>query len=454
MEAIRSYLETNRRRFIDELFSFLRIPSVSPGEDHEEENRRAAERLKELLSSAGMDGARLIETGTNPLVYAEHIESPDLPTLLIYGHYDVMPAAIEDGWSSEPFEPELRDGRVYARGAEDNKGQIFIQVKALEYLLAARPVNCNIKVIYEGEEEMGSPRFRKALPSLGELLSADGALICDTDMIDADTPSLITGLRGMAAVELNLDGPAQDLHSGMFGGAVTNPANALTGILAALTDGRGRIAVPEFYRDVVDYDPQQRGKIARMPFDRGDFMAEVGVEDMSGEAGFTDLERKTIRPSMDINGISTGYTGPGLKAIIPGSATAKLSFRLVPDQDPGHIIRQFSEYVQSLVPPGVKLTVTVIGEAPGFVCSDDNPSIRAAHRACRQVFGRDPVHIYEGGAIPVVPAFKEHLEIDSALLGFGLPTDNIHGPDENFRLEQTWKGIETVIAFVRAFAGS
>jgi acetylornithine deacetylase/succinyl-diaminopimelate desuccinylase-like protein len=452
MNHIRKYLATHETRHMEQLFSLLRIPSISPGETHAAENRRCAELLRDMLANAGATHAELIETKTNPLVYAEYSESPELPTLLIYGHYDVMPAERENGWSSPPFEPEIRHGAVYARGAEDNKGQIFMQLLAFEYLRSVGPLGCNLRFLYEGEEEMGSIRLREILPDIADRLRADGLLICDTHMISPEQPALVTGIRGMLAVELEVSGPSRDLHSGMYGGAVVNPANVLTRLLADLKDSDGKITIPDFYRDVIEYDLAGREAIARMPFDRDEFMAETGVSDLDGEAGYSDLERKTIRPTFDINGLKSGYSGEGIKAIVPRSASAKISFRLVPDQDPDQIFGNLESHLRRMLPSGVSIEIRRIAAAPGMRCSDENPAIRAAHRAANKVFGAEPVHIFEGGALPVVVAFKEVLGLDSVMFGFGLSTDNIHGADEHLPLDQTRRGAEAITQFVREFA--
>ena len=456
MEKYPDYMNNNRERFLQEYFRLLEIPSVSPGALFCDECRAAAELLCGYLKDAGAENSELIESSSNPLVFGEKILSADLPTVLVYGHYDVMPASSDEGWSHHPFKSQLKDGEVFARGAQDNKGQLFILLKAIEYLISANLLNCNIKFIFEGNEETGSMPFQKVLEteSIKEKLKADIVLISDTDLVDPDTPSVVTGLRGAAIWDIEVTGPSSDLHSGIYGGAVVNPLNELVRVLGLLHDEKGRVTLPGFYDDVKEYSRKERAEFELQPFNENEILKFTGVEMLDGEIGFSPLERTTVRPTLEFTGVSGGYTGDGFKAIIPASAHAKIFARLVPNQNPEKIIEMLEPYLKSKINPAVRLTVTAGPRVSAFSSNTENKFYRAYEKACIKTFGKSPVKLRMGGSIGIVPAFKEYLGLESLLIGFGLGSDNIHGPNEHFSLERLWKGIETVIIFFKSIEKS
>ncbi len=452
MEEIREYLNVSKEKILEEYFRLLKIPSVSPGGLFSDECRAAAELLCGYLKDAGAEKSELIETAANPLVFGEKILSADLPTVLVYGHYDVMPASADEGWQSDPFSPQLKGGDVFARGAQDNKGQLFILLKAFEYLETFNQLPCNIKFIFEGNEETGSLPFQKVLETekLKEKLKADIVLISDTDLVDSETPSVVTGLRGAAIWDIDVTGPSSDLHSGIYGGAVVNPLNELVRVLGLLHDEKGRVTLPGFYDDVKEYSGKERAEFELQPFNENEILKFAGVEMLDGETGFSPLERTTVRPTLEFTGVSGGYTGDGFKAIIPASTHAKIFARLVPNQNPEMIIDMLEPYLKSKINPAVRLTVTAGPRVSAFSSDTENKFYRAYAKACIKTFGKSPVKIRMGGSIGIVPAFKEYLGIESLLIGFGLGSDNIHGPNEHFSLERIWKGIETVIIFFKS----
>ena len=444
---IKEYIRENEERFLDELASLVRIPSVSAQPEHRADIDRCAARWCELLLAAGADEARVMPSEGNPLVYAEKRVDPSRPTVLVYAHYDVMPPEPLDLWRTPPFELTVADGRVWGRGTDDDKGQALIQVKAFEYLVREGLLRHNVKFILEGEEEIGSPSLNGFLRTHRDLLRADVILVSDTSMLGADLPSLTVGLRGLAYWEIKVTGPNRDLHSGHFGGAVANPLNVLCRMLARVVDADGRIAVPGFYDDVEDISPEERAMIAAIPFDEEAYKAAIGVRELEGELGYSTLERNSCRPSFDICGIWGGYTGEGAKTVLPSWAKAKVSCRLVPHQDQAKISRLFADFIQSIAPRSVAVEVTPLHGGEGYVCPLSLPAYRAAERAFAEAFGRPPLAVRRGGSIPIISDFERELGIKTVLMGFGLESDAIHSPNENFRLDIMRRGIEAVALF-------
>lgn len=446
---IKKYIRENESRFMDELFSLIRIPSISALPEHKNDMSACAERWKELLLEAGVDKAEVMPSDGNPLVYAEKQINPAAPTVLIYAHYDVMPAEPLELWKSNPFEPEIRDGRIYARGADDDKGQAFIQVKAFEYAIRYGLLKHNVKFIFEGEEEIGSPSLNAFCKKHKELLKADVILVSDTSMLGTDLPSLTTGLRGLAYWQIEITGPNRDLHSGHFGGAVANPINILCKLLAQVTDSDGRITIPHFYDKVEEVPAAERRMIAQIPFDETKYKAAIEVEELEGEKGYSTLERNSCRPSFDVCGIWGGYTGEGSKTVLPSKAYAKVSCRLVPHQNHQEISRLFIDYIQSIAPKSVKVKVTPMHGGEGYVCPIDLPTYRAAEAGFTKAFGKQPLAVRRGGSIPIISDFEQILGIKTVLMGFGLESNAIHSPNENFQLDIFRKGIEAVAEFHR-----
>lgn len=447
---IKQYIQENEARFLDELASLIRIPSISALPQHKEDMLACAERWRQLLLEAGADEAMIMPSEGNPLVYAEKRIDPNAPTILVYAHYDVMPAEPLELWNSQPFEPEIRDGRIWARGADDDKGQSMIQVKAFEYMVREGLLRHNVKFIFEGEEEIGSPSLNAFLKEHRELLRADVILVSDTSMLGADLPSLTTGLRGLAYWEIEVTGPNRDLHSGHFGGAVANPINVLCGLLAKVTDADGRITIPHFYDDVEPVHEAERRMIASIPFDEEAYKAAIGVKALKGEKGYSTLERNSCRPSFDVCGIWGGYTGEGSKTVLPSKAYAKVSCRLVPHQNHETISRLFTGYIQSIAPEYVQVKVTPMHGGEGYVCPITHPAYVAAEQGFAKAFGKQPLAVRRGGSIPIISDFEQILGIKTILMGFGLESDAIHSPNENFRLDIFRKGIEAVTEFYKA----
>ena len=445
--TVKEYIKENESRFLEELSSLIRIPSVSAEPKHKEDMLACAERWRQLLLEAGADEAMIMPSRGNPLVYAEKRVGPNTPTVLIYGHYDVMPAEPLELWKSRPFEPEIRDGRIWARGADDDKGQSMIQVKAFEYLTREGLLRHNVKFIFEGEEEIGSPSLNAFLHEHKELLKADVILVSDTSMLGANLPSLTTGLRGLAYWEIEVTGPNRDLHSGHFGGAVANPINVLCHLIDRITDENGRITVPHFYDDVEEVPAEEREMIARIPFDEEEYMKAIGVKALKGEKGYSTLERNSCRPSFDVCGIWGGYTGEGSKTVLPSKAYAKVSCRLVPRQNHEKISELFANYIRSIAPDYVSVKVTPLHGGEGYVCPINHPAYRAAEAGFTQAFGRRPLAVRRGGSIPIISDFERILGIKTILMGFGLESDAIHSPNENFPIEIFRKGIEAVTVF-------
>ena len=444
---IKQYIQENEERFLNELFSLIRIPSISALPAHKDDMLACAERWRQLLLEAGADEAMVMPSEGHPLVYAEKRVSPDAPTVLVYAHYDVMPAEPLELWKSQPFEPEVRDDRIWARGADDDKGQSMIQVKAFEYLVREGLLRHNVKFIFEGEEEIGSPSLNAFLKAHKELLKADVILVSDTSMLGADLPSLTTGLRGLAYWEIEVTGPNRDLHSGHFGGAVANPINVLCDLLSKVIDTDGRITIPHFYDDVEEVPTAEREMIAQIPFDEKKYMEAIGVKALKGEKDYSTLERNSCRPSFDVCGIWGGYTGEGSKTVLPSKAYAKVSSRLVPHQQHEKISQLFVDYLTQQAPDYVQVKVTPLHGGEGYVCPIDHPAYQAAEKGFEKAFGKKPLAVRRGGSIPIISDFEQILGIKTILMGFGLESDAIHSPNENFSLDIFRKGIEAVVEF-------
>ena len=444
---IKKFIEENESRFLDELFSLIRIPSISSQKSHKQDMLACAERWRQLLIEAGADRAEVMPSDGNPLVFAEKHVSDDAKTVLIYAHYDVMPAEPLELWKSEPFEPVIRDGHIWARGADDDKGQAMIQAKAFEYMVKEKLLTHNVKFIFEGEEEIGSPSLNAFISKHKELLKADVILVSDTSMLGADLPSLTTGLRGLAYWEIEVTGPNRDLHSGHFGGAVANPINALCEMLATIVGKDGRITIPHFYDDVEEVPQAERDMIHQIPFDEKKYMEAIGVNALKGEEGYSTLERNSCRPSFDICGIWGGYTDEGAKTVIPSKAYAKVSTRLVPHQQHEKISQLFIDYIKDVAPRSVKVEVTPLHGGEGYVCPITIPAYRAAEDGFTQAFGKRPLAVRRGGSIPIISDFERVLGVKTVLTGFGLESNTIHSPNENFPLDIFRKGMEAVAVF-------
>ena len=451
MQNIQQFIEANRQRFLDELFGLIRIPSVSSEEKHKPDMLRAADYWAQLLMDAGVDRAEVMPTIGNPVVYGEKIIDPALPAVLVYGHYDVMPVDPLGLWHSPPFEPEIRDGKIFARGADDDKGQSFIHAKAFEYLVQSGALPCNVKFMIEGEEEVGSAALSAWCAENRDMLKADVILVSDTMMIGKDTPSITCGLRGIAYLEVEVTGANRDLHSGNFGGAVANPINILAQMIASLHDEKGRVTVKGFYDDVRVLSEVERAELNQAPFDLDRYKQSLGIDQIHGEEGYTTLERIGVRPTLDACGIWGGYTGEGSKTVIPSKACAKISMRLVPNQNHEKIAQLFTEHFQSIAPDCVKVKVTNLHGGQAYVSPTDSAAYRAAAKALETTFGKRPVPVYSGGSIPIIAIFEKVLGIKTILLGFGRDTDAIHSPNENFPLNSLFKGIETVVGFYENF---
>ncbi len=450
MQTIKDYITTHEERFLNEWFSLVRIPSISAEPAHKADMIACAERWKDLLLEAGVDEARIMPSAGNPLVYAEKIVSSDAPTILIYGHYDVMPVAPLELWKSEPFTPEVRDGRVYARGADDDKGQSMIQLKAFEYMVREDKLRHNVKFILEGEEEIGSPSLNAFLQENKELLDCDVILVSDTSMLAPELPSLTTGLRGLAYWEIEVTGPNRDLHSGHFGGAVANPINVLCDLISKLTDADGRITIPGFYDDVEELSKEERQMLASIPFDEERYKAAIDVKALKGEKGYSTIERNSCRPSFDVCGIWGGHTGEGSKTVLPSKAYAKVSCRLVPHQQHEKISKMFVDYITSIAPDYVRVKVTPMHGGEGYVCPITLPAYKAAEKGFEKAFGKKPLAVRRGGSIPIISDFEQILGVKTILMGFGLESNAIHSPNESFSLDMFRKGIEAVVEFHRS----
>lgn len=441
--ALSEYLDTHREAFEEDLCELLRIATVSADSAFAADVRKGADWMCDHFTKIGLT-SELIETEGHPLVYAESPPVEGKPVVLVYGHYDVQPPDPLDEWITPPFEPTVREGRVYARGATDDKGQMLTHVKSVQaWLETAGELPLQVKFLIEGEEEVGSESLSKYIPLHKEKLACDCIVISDTSQFDRGVPAITYGLRGIAYYELLLSGPKQDLHSGVFGGGVTNPANTLSKMLASLIDENGRIQIPKFYDDVVPLSDQEREQFQFLPFDEARFKEKIGVTGLSGESSYSTIERRWARPSCDINGLWSGYQGEGAKTVLPATAGAKFSLRLVPDQDPQKITEALEEFLRSQIPPGIEMELKVFENTPGVMVSLESPFIGAAAAAIEHGFGRPPVFIREGGSIPIVTCFARELGADVLLLGWGLNDDNIHSPNERFSLTDFHRGIRS-----------
>lgn len=451
MKAIKDYVEIHKDRFLEELFDLIRIPSISSKAEAKDDMFKTAEYIKDSLLKAGADHAEVKETTGWPVIYGHKMVNDSLPTVLVYGHYDVQPVEPLDLWDSPPFEPEVRDGKIFARGADDDKGQLFMHIKAFELMNANGMLTCNVKFMIEGEEEIGSPSLKQFCKENKELLEADIILISDTTMIAQDIPSITVGLRGLSYLEVEVTGPNRDLHSGLYGGAVGNPANLLAEMIASLTDENNHITIPGFYDDVMEVSDSERAEMAKAPFSLKEYKKALDIDEVVGEEGFSTSERTGIRPSLDVNGMWSGYTGEGAKTVLPSKAYAKISMRLVPNQDSMKIDELFIKHLESIAPEGTTVKVKSLHGGQGYVTPTDFPAYRAASKAFEESFGKTPIPVRSGGSIPIVSDFEEVLGIKSILLGFGLDSDAIHSPNENYPLFNFYKGIETIPLFYKYF---
>lgn len=458
MEGLNDYVNANRQRFLDELFELLSIPSVSADSRHKGDMLKAADFLKNKLESAGADAVEIIETPGHPIVYGEKIVDPKLPTVLVYGHYDVQPPDPLELWDTDPFEPVIKktdihpEGAIFARGACDDKGQMYMHVKAFEAMQELGELACNIKFMIEGEEEVGSEHLGDFCRKYKEKLDCDVILISDTAMIGKENPSITTGLRGLSYVEVEVVGPNRDLHSGVYGGAVDNPINVLCDMVASMRDENNHITVEGFYDKVQTVSKEEREMMNKAPFDLEAYTKDLDIADVNGEKGYTTLERTSIRPSLDVNGIWGGYTGEGAKTVLPSKAYAKISMRLVPNQRSEEITRLFTRHFEKIAPPTVKVKVTPHHGGEAVVVTTDSDEYRAAHKAVEEAFGKAPIPQRSGGSIPIVPLFEEVLGVKSILMGFGLDSDALHSPNEHYGLFNFFKGIETIPRFFKHYS--
>jgi acetylornithine deacetylase/succinyl-diaminopimelate desuccinylase-like protein len=449
---VKDYIQSHQQRFLDELFDLLRIPSVSADSRQKGEVRKAAEYVVNKLKEAGADSVELCETAGHPIVYGEKIISASLPTVLVYGHYDVQPPDPLNLWTSPPFEPVVKDGKIYARGSCDDKGQFYMHIKAFEAMMKLNTLRCNVKFMIEGEEEVGSDNLGTFVKENKEKLKADVILISDTSLISLDTPSITVGLRGLSYMEVEVTGPNRDLHSGVYGGAVANPANVLSKMIASLHDENGRVTIPGFYDKVAELTSAEREALNKAPFNLDDYKKELDIDDVQGEKGFTTLERTGIRPTLDVNGIWGGYTGEGAKTVLPSKAYAKISMRLVPNQNNNEITELFTKHFESIAPKSVKVKVTALHGGEPAVTPTDSKAFKAASQAFQQVWGKTPIPTRDGGSIPIVSLFKKELGLDTVLMGFGLDSDAIHSPNEHYGVRNFLIGIETIVAFYDHFS--
>lgn len=457
MQKLSAYIDTHKERFIDELIELLKIPSVSADSAFAQDVENAAHTVAAALEKAGCDMVEVCETDGYPIVYGEKIISPDLPTILVYGHYDVQPPDPLDLWHTPPFDPVIKktplhpDGAIYARGASDDKGQMYMHVKAFEYMVANDDLPCNVKFMIEGEEEVGSRSLDAFVKENRSKLANDVILISDTGMVAPDVPSITTGLRGLSYVEVTVSGPSRDLHSGLYGGAVANPVNILAKMIASLHDGENRVAIPGFYDKVQPISEEEREALAEAPFDLEAYKEDLGIAAVYGEAGYTTTERNSIRPTLDVNGIWGGYIGEGAKTVIPAQAHAKISMRLVPDQDWKEITALFSEHFKLIAPAGVQVSIRPHHGGYAYVMPMDHLGYQAAKKAMEKTFGKTPVPQRGGGSIPIVSLFEKELDSKTILMGFGLDSDALHSPNEHYGIRNYLKGIETIPYFYHYF---
>jgi acetylornithine deacetylase/succinyl-diaminopimelate desuccinylase-like protein len=452
MQVWSDYLDTNKEQFLEELKEILRIPSVSAQETHNADTAKCAEAVKQSLLKAGCDTVEICETAGHPIVFGQKFVDASLPTILTYGHYDVQPAEPLELWTNGPFDPVVIDGKIYARGACDDKGQMYMHVKALEIMNATNTLQCNVKFIIEGEEEVGSTNLGKFLEDYKEQLKADVVLVSDTSMISMEHPSIETGLRGLAYMEVEVVGPNRDLHSGVYGGAVANPITILSKMIASLHDENNHITVQGFYDKVVALTEAERVALNKAPFDLKEYTDELGIEEDWGEKGYTALERTGVRPTLELNGMWGGYIGEGAKTVLPSKANAKISMRLVPNQNSHEIAELFTAHFNKIAPNCVKVTVTEHHGGEPVVTPTDSIAYKAAEKAIATTFGKDPIPTRGGGSIPIIALFEKILGLKTVLMGFGLDNDNIHSPNEKFDVANYYKGIETIPYFHKYFA--
>jgi acetylornithine deacetylase/succinyl-diaminopimelate desuccinylase-like protein len=449
---MKEYLESNKERFLTELLELLKIPSISAKSEHNKDMLTCAEAVKNSLLNAGADTATIFDTEGHPIVYGEKIVNPTWPTVLVYGHYDVQPADPLELWHSGPFDPVIKDGKIYARGACDDKGQFYMHVKALEVMVNTNTLKTNIKFCIEGEEEIGSPNLGKFVASHKDLLKADVVLISDTAMISMETPSIDTGVRGLSYIEVEVTGPNRDLHSGVYGGAVANPATILAKMIASCHDENNHITIPGFYDDVIESSQPERELMAKAPFDEEEYKKDLGVESTYGERGYTTNERTGIRPTLEVNGIWGGYTGEGAKTVLPSKATAKISARLVPNQSSARITEILLAYFKKIAPKGVSVHATEHHGGEPYLTPIDSIGYKAAAKAIETTFGKSPVPVRGGGSIPICSLFEKELGVKIVFMGFGLDSDNLHSPNEKYDLYNYYKGIETIPYFHQFFS--
>lgn len=452
MKEINTYIEENKQRFLDELFDLLRFPSVSADPVYKDDVKKTAEFVAQKLRDAGADKVEICPTAGHPIVYGEKIIDQDRPTVLVYGHYDVQPADPLELWDTPPFEPTIRDGKIFARGACDDKGQVYMHIKAFEVMQKTGGLPCNVKFMIEGEEEVGSDNLGVFVQENKERLKADVILISDTSMISLEHPSIETGLRGLSYIEVEVQGPNRDLHSGVYGGAVANPATILAKMIASLHDENNHITIPGFYDDVVELSNEEREALNKAPFDVEEYKSDLGIEEIWGEKGYTTLERTGVRPTLEVNGIWGGYTGEGAKTVLPSKANAKISMRLVPNQNSDRITELFTKHFESIAPKGVTIKVRPHHGGEPAVTPTDSIAYKAAEKAILESFGKLPIPTRGGGSIPIVSLFEKELGLKTVLLGFGLDSDNLHSPNEKFDIANYIKGIETIPLFHKYFA--
>jgi len=452
MDPLATYVAANRDRWLKELSDFLRIPSISTLPDHAGEVRRGAEYVRDALKRLGVDRVEIVETAGHPLVYAEKMSAPGKPTVLFYGHYDVQPPDPLNEWTTPPFEPNVRNGNIYARGSADDKGQVMLQLNAVEALeKTAGKLPVNLKFIFEGEEETGGAAIEKFVPENKELLKTDAVIVCDTELFEPGLPTLCIGLRGMVYTEIEVEGASHDLHSGLYGGVAPNPLQALGWIIAGLKGRDGKINLPGLYDRVVAPNAAERASWKRLPFSASKMLSdEIGSPALEGESDLGELERMWARPTLEVHGIAGGYTAPGAKTVIPAKATAKVSLRLVPDQQPAEVMAMLEKRVQELAPKSVKVTVRKIHQADPLLLDTNSPTMAKAAKVFAEVWGKETVFVRSGGSIPVVALFHDELGVPSIMMGFGLPDDNLHAPNEKFNLENFYKGSETIAKFLAA----
>jgi len=449
---MKQYIDDNKDRFLNELLDLLRIPSISANSEHKGDMIRCAQAVKQSLLDAGADQAAIHETAGHPIVYGEKMVDPSFPTVLVYGHYDVQPADPLELWNSGPFEPVIKDGKIFARGACDDKGQFYMHVKALEVMVRNNALKTNIKFCIEGEEEIGSPNLGKFVASHHDLLKADVVLISDTAMISMDTPSIDTGVRGLSYIEVEVTGPNRDLHSGVYGGAVANPATILARMIASCHDAHNHITIPGFYDDVLESSAAERDLMAAAPFDENEYKKDLGLDAVYGEQGYSTNERTGIRPTIEVNGIWGGYTGEGAKTVLPSKATAKISARLVPNQSSEKITAILLDYFRKIAPAGVTVNATEHHGGEPYLTPIDSKGYQAASKAIEHTFGKAPVPVRGGGSIPICSLFEKELGVKIVFMGFGLDSDNLHSPNEKYDLFNFYKGIETIPYFHQYFA--